>query len=251
MPARLRAPYLYLSVVAFLGISTGAPVQAQTPTVTARTPACNAVAAPAAGPVAVWFSVPVDAASAGNLRVFGNQRQGQRAGTVSGGGTANLSFQPAQAFAPGEQVSVTVPATILATSSAAARPEVYQFYAAAGTGPANFAGGPTLPVPPIPSLLHGDTAFLAAGDVDQDGDVDLVVTGDRTISLRLNDGTGGFSATPDLSAPAGNRFDFGGIALADVNGDGRLDLLTNSTISLDTWLNTGMGTTGRWAAASP
>ncbi|WP_310396484.1 FG-GAP-like repeat-containing protein [Hymenobacter sp.] len=212
------------------------PVAAQAPTVTDRTPARNAPAAAAGGPVNVTFSVPVSAATAGNLRVFGNQRQGQRVGTVSGGGMAGLSFQPAQAFAPGEQVSVTVPATVQGTNGAAARPEVYQFRAAAGAGPADFAGGPTLPVP-------GPTASLVAGDVDGDGDLDLVTTGGTTVGIRLNDGTGGFNNAPDLTAPAGSALN--GATLADVDADGRLDLLTSGNNFLDTWLNTGAGTFAR------
>jgi len=209
----------------------GTPVQAQAPTITARTPARNAVASPVVGPVSVQFSAPIDAATAANVRVFGNQRRGQRPGTVSGGGTTSLSFQPAQPFAPGEQASVTVPATVMGTNGVAARPEVYQFYAAAGAGPADFAGGPTLPLP-------GQPGSVVAGDVDNDGDVDLV-TANGTASIRLNDGTGVFTAAADLTAPAGGSVT--GVALADVNGDGRLDLLTTGFSRLDTWHNTGGG----------
>jgi hypothetical protein len=231
MLVRFRAPAFYISLVALSGVLTSAPALAQAPTITARNPARNAVAAPVAGPVTVQFSTVINAASAANVRVFGSQRRGLRPGTLSGAGTTSLSFQPTQAFAPGEQVSVTLPATVLGTNGVAARPEVYQFYAAAGAGPADFAGGPTLSLP-------GQPGSVAAGDVDNDGDLDLVAA-NGAASIRLNDGTGTFSAAADLTAPASGTVT--GVALADVNGDGDLDLLTTGNGRLDTWHNTGGG----------
>jgi hypothetical protein len=65
---------------------------------------------------------------------------------------------------------------------------------------------------------------IAAGDLDQEGDVDLAVPHSQggTVAVLLGDGTGKFAAP--LLYPAGNSLR--GIAIADVNRDGRLDLAT-------------------------
>ncbi len=214
----------------------GPAARAQAPALTLRAPARNAVAAPVAGAVGLTFSSAVSAGTAGNVRVFGNQRRGLRAGTMGGGGTAALRFAPAQTFAPGEQVSVTVPATVRGTNGVAARAEVYQFGAAAGAGPADFVGGPTLALPAMPNSV-------VTADVDNDGDGDLLVV-DGNVRILLNDGAGNFAAGAVLSAPAGSTVP--GVVVGDLDNDGDLDLLTTSYNPMtstrafaETWRNTG------------
>jgi hypothetical protein len=224
-----------LLFLTMLGLVPGYQAAAQAPTITSRTPARNAVAAPRVGPVTIMFSGPVGAATTGNIRMFGNLGQGPGAGAVSGGGTAAISLQPTRPFAPGEQLVVTVPATVLGTNGTAARREVYQFTAAAGTGPADFSGGPTLPLPAQPN-------GVTAGDVDNDGDVDLL-TANGTASLYLNDGSGGFTSGPAVAAPAGSSI--ASVTLADVDGDGSLDLLTAGIGFFEVWRNTGGGSFAR------
>jgi hypothetical protein len=78
------------------------------------------------------------------------------------------------------------------------------------------------------------------GDVDGDGDLDLV-TGGYSRDVRLNNGSGVFSAGPLI--PFGAYY----VALADVNNDGTLDLLSGSSDSL-----TGNGSIGVYLnAATP
>ena len=75
----------------------------QTPMVNLLLPARNAIVAPRSGTVTVGFSQSITATSAPNLRVYGSQVRGKRPGTISGGGTAKLSFAPTQVFATGER----------------------------------------------------------------------------------------------------------------------------------------------------
>ena len=81
---------------------------------------------------------------------------------------------------------------------------------------------------------------LAAGDIDGDGDVDLVVVNsfDKTFTVLKNDGTGLFTVTQTLA----QGFQFGDLALGDLDGDGDLDLVTvgsGGTKEFSVFLNTG------------
>jgi hypothetical protein len=94
-------------------------------------------------------------------------------------------------------------------------------------------------------FVDGQTRNLTLGDVDNDGDLDLLVAciNSSTISVRLNDGAGVFSApltTPDVPVGQGPV----AVATGDVDGDGDLDFVSansfGSTASVR--LNDGTGT---------
>lgn len=84
-------------------------------------------------------------------------------------------------------------------------------------GGADFA--PVLEIP-VAEGLGG----LAAGDIDGDGDPDLVTSGDAGLSLYLNDGRAGF--TPGASIEV--AVDSPHVQLADLDGDGDADLLSTT-----------------------
>ena len=85
------------------------------------------------------------------------------------------------------------------------------------------------------------------GDVDGDGDLDLVASG-YTRDVRLNNGSGVFSAGPLIAT--GSYY----VALADVNNDGTLDLLSGSgdsnTGSIGVYLNAATPTLTSFSPAS-
>lgn len=73
------------------------------------------------------------------------------------------------------------------------------------------------------------TASISAGDVDSDGDLDLVVANGRhwpgQNKLFLNDGSGTFSDERTLSADQSTTY---AAALADLDGDGDLDVVVGN-----------------------
>src|SRR4026207_463058 len=100
-----------------------------------------------------------------------------------------------------------------------------------------------------------DSANVSMGDLDGDGDLDLVLAKGRHNPLRdrvlLNDGKGG-SAASDLGPTADRTYT---AALADVDADGDLDVLTSN----DTpdkklvYLNNGKGqftSAGTWGVGA-
>ena len=69
---------------------------------------------------------------------------------------------------------------------------------------------------------------LAAGDLDDDGDQDLVVGSGATVSWYVNDdGAGGFGGPYLISSAV---TDAHGVAAADVDRDGKLDVVAASTV---------------------
>ena len=215
------------------------PASAQV-SVLSRQPARHAVAVPRDAPVSVSFSQPVSAATAGNLRVFGNLRRGRRAGSVSGGGTSTLTLTPGPAFAPGEVLSVSLPATLTSTGGLAVARQVYQFTAATGGAGRGFFGDTTV-------VGNTGSRDQLLGDLDNDGDLDLVTTGALYgCRIFLNNGAGMFSFKTGVIAAE----EPSATALADVDQDGDLDLLVsdskNSTVGIA--LNDGTGEFGAQGA---
>jgi|GEM_PF-790024 len=211
-------------------------------TVINQGPPANSVLAARNTPVGVGFSAPVNGSTAGNIRVFSAQYRGRRSTTVSSSGSAatltptvpTTGSQLAD-FKAGETVLVTVPGTVLSTGGAAAKPYVYQFTTATTGSSANFLPGtdPAVGVNPYD---------MAIGDVNGDGNVDLLAAngGSNTVSIRLGNGTGTFSGS--VNVPVGVLPEH--VVLGDVDADGDLDFVVaipNSNL-VNVRLNNGSGT---------
>ena len=85
-------------------------------------------------------------------------------------------------------------------------------------------------VGPSHSFRYIERSSIALGDIDNDGDLDVLITGSgfsfgRFAELYVNDGTGNFTLKPNTPLQLQSEGDF---EFEDVDNDGDLDLLTVS-----------------------
>ncbi len=96
-----------------------------------------------------------------------------------------------------------------------------------GDGTGRFAMAPGSPI-----ALAYSPGNLKLGDVNNDGLLDLCVTGSErdTVDIFLGDGSGKFSLAPGSPSvvSASAEFNTHGLQLVDLNEDGKLDILTTS-----------------------
>jgi hypothetical protein len=105
-----------------------------------------------------------------------------------------------------------------------------------GDGKGGFANAPGSPV----QVAHRPY-FVAVGDVNSDGHMDLAAAHDdiTLVTILLGDGRGGFGSAPDSPVDIGHRA--GKILLADVNRDGKLDLAGAAGDFVVVWMGDGRG----------
>lgn len=92
----------------------------------------------------------------------------------------------------------------------------------------------------LPATM-GYTVATAFGDVDGDGDLDLVVANDWKILLYLNDGAGTFTDETASRMPGG-LLNTTGLQFGDLDGDGDLDLVVACSGQTRVYQNNGTGT---------
>lgn len=83
------------------------------------------------------------------------------------------------------------------------------------------------------------TQGLDAGDVDGDGDADVVAMTTSLLRVAYGDGAGGFAAGPSYSLALGGQVE---PRLVDLDADGDLDVASMTFTAINTLLNNGDGT---------
>jgi len=106
-------------------------------------------------------------------------------------------------------------------------------------GSGNFAG-------PVSFGTGVKSSSISLGDIDNDGDLDLIVTGfdgsTTHLDKYINDGSGNFTGPTAFGTSVGNS----SIALGDIDNDGDLDLILTGWVSgttrrSDKYINNGIG----------
>ncbi len=107
-----------------------------------------------------------------------------------------------------------------------------------GNGDGSFQPNP-VQVPNPTAVTYGSTVLKLA-DLDGDGYADLVAMGGEfTYFCKVwrNDGAGDFPAAASFTAPMSSSHDHvGDLTLADMNGDGRLDVVVTAADDNQNWL---------------
>jgi hypothetical protein len=176
----------------------------------------------------------------GAVRTINGNFGGLRTNVATGAGTNTITLNPAVDFYPGEKITLNVPAVgaISSIFSYNRIPYQFNFRAAAGNGTARF----TVPS----SIASPNITDVEAFDIDNDGDVDYVVTINaldefaNTIRVFSNNGNGTFTNTQNFAA-----FTDVGLTSGDFDRDGDIDFVTCvpfAANNIDTYANDGTGT---------
>ncbi len=183
--------------------------------------------------LAATFNGSVSGAGPGTFAVHTFQSAGAFLnGSYSGNGTSTVTYSHAGTLFPGEEVEVSL------TSGLACTPHVARLRTATAPATGRYAAE----VFPI----DGPTRAAVARDVNADGNLGYVSVSGASISVLLGDGTGRFGA-PVNTAVRTNPM---ALAVGDVNGDGRLDVVTANTASNNVSIYLGDGDGSFTALAS-
>jgi gliding motility-associated-like protein len=223
----------FLLFVSFIVLSVS--VFAQVPTITSFSPASAEV-----GASVTITGTNFDATAANNIVYFGSVKA-----TVTAATTTSLSVT-VPAGSTHSSISVNTNGLIALTKS---------FFRVTNVSisPRQITGsnfGNNIEFSSI-SGVNGDNIILA-GDFNNDGKVDIVKAGSNNVRVHLNQmsnngtiSTSAFDAGTLFSVSGGART----IAINDLNGDGKLDIVTGSSSGISVLVNTTSGATLSFATS--
>ncbi|MEL7147084.1 MAG: Ig-like domain-containing protein, partial [Bacteroidota bacterium] len=198
---------------------------------TSTTPSFNEQNVSASSNLVFTFSEAVSAESltSESITVYGDF-QGPIAGTIVGGGSNTISFNPDNDFLPGEKVTVTLSNQVQNLSGQSlSTPVVFQFDVMsqeAANDPPYFRQGKTIPT--------GFIYSLDPVDMDNDGDIDIAVSFFSNFGWYENDGSQNFTyrRIDSFSRISGTK-------TGDLDSDGDIDFVVSVTGSTYWYENDG------------
>lgn len=139
-----------------------------------------------------------------------------------------IIINPDNDFKTGEEISVTLKSGIQNLSGTEMNPFVYQFTAASTSGTGLFTETSVI------DSIGTHPICIAAGDVDSDGNVDLIIGKGNSIKIYKNNGAAHFT---EFSLINENGY----FRTGDVDNDGDLDILLGGNDFLKIFINDGTG----------
>ncbi len=201
-----------------------------TPKIISLDPLQNAVSAPRSGDINIGFEKDMNASTinSSNVQVCGSQTGFMICAVtyVASGKTININ--PTNDFKAGEEITVILNSGIKSSTWASIKAFQYKFIAAATGGDAKFT--------------EVQTGFFAnefaVGDIDGDGDLDLLTNNDFALWINKNNGSGSFTHYSSV----GHGISDSRFMLSDMDGDKDLDvILNNSNGTMTIYNNNGNG----------
>lgn len=204
----------------------------------ALSPSPGAIGTPTTAPVLVALDQRMGEVAPAAISVSGSS-SGRRRGSYESTGGNSVQLVPAPAFHAGEQVEVSVTRDIVNRAGLAMEQAfVYRFRAA--TAPRD-----TVVLEPGATYRPPAARTLAVGDLDGDGHLDLAVGGGSDVKpvnrvmLFFGDGAGAFSEGTTFTVGSYKTKALGyklGVSTADMDGDGRLDVLVTHSDDAAAWV---------------
>ena len=198
--------------------------------VTSTTPANGAFSVSANGNISVTFNQPIEGATlhAASFIVRSRSR-GLVAGTFSGGGTNTVTFDPTNNFVPGEKIEVAINERLISTTGHNLKVN----YGFDFTIKPSVAGAPIFTSSTVITHAAGASGF-DIGDVDSDGDLDLISCSSTEIFWHRNNGSGGFTSIPITTSVSPRS-----VFITDFDNDGDTDFIMRSSVANYLYLNDG------------
>ncbi|KGL62448.1 hypothetical protein PHEL85_2242 [Polaribacter sp. Hel1_85] len=196
------------------------PFENAKPTLIYVNPIATATNIDEAATIMLTFDIPIAASNLNsNAIVISGSQTGIIPGTFAGGDTTNITFNPSQNFKPGEIITINV------TSSIVNNPTISAFTV---TVPTSGAPATITDTKLIVSNVAGQASSVICGDIDGDGDLDMVATSvsDDKIAWYENDGLATPSFTEHIITTTADRS--WNVTIADVDGDGHIDIIATS-----------------------
>lgn len=158
-----------------------------------------------------------------NTVIVRGEQTGIISGTLSGGGTSTITFDPTENFKAGEVIRVTLTTGIQSVEGGnLSGNQSYQFTTAAGPSPDT----PPFFIERVLSSTANNAFGVFPADIDGDGDMDVAgsAADDNAVMWFENDGSQNFTEHTVSSTTSGPT----GVYVEDINSDGHLDILVAS-----------------------